>query len=180
MKRIKYLLMLMVGVLVGTIVLSNAFAIYTVTPTFPGTSIPQWNGGIYQFDFTFVTATDTAYCPMVIPRPKSGTDTTWYCLNLGVAPGVSYGTADSSNVYFGFQTSADNSNWNSLTQIRVDSAATGTAGTYVFHTYNLGVYETSGLFPYVRVVVIGKTPSGGKANEVGNQVKIFGVRQYNY
>ena len=175
MKTLKYLGFLTIVFMMATVFMG----IYTIKPR--AVSVTEWGGGgIIRFDFAFVAATDTAYFPFTVPRPHSGSDSVWYSIDLGVAPAVSFGTADSSNVYFGFQTSDDNVNWNTLVRIRQDSAATGTAGVFIFHNFNYVVGESSGCHPYNRIVVIGETPSGGKANEIGNQVIVYCLRQYNY
>lgn len=181
MKTIKYLALVMVVFLMGTVFMG----IYTLSPTYPTKTSPStytsWgNGGITMFAHTFVAATDTCYMVFPVPRPKAGTDTIVAVASMYSAPVGQTGTNDTSNVYWGYQWSDDNSVWSTLTELGQDSTATGVSDTYISRCHIIGSYDGTGIHPFYRLVAIGKVPSGGKLNVIGNKFYVYLIRQYNY
>ena len=165
-------------ILVLALFASTFMGIYTQSATYPTYS--QWVGGITSFTGTFVAATDTFYFPVSIPRPRAGTDTIAFVADLGIAAYNQSGTNDTLSVTWSYQWSDDNSNFQTPTTIGSDSSATATQGVYEYKQKTVSIYADGGLHPFYRIRAIGQTPSGGKANVIGNKLLVILLRQYNY
>jgi hypothetical protein len=177
MKASKYIGLLIV---IAVVFAMTFMGLYTLQPTFPGKSISEWNGGIWKFTHTFVAATDTCYMPFSPPRPKTGTDTIVVVVDCGVAAYGQSGTNDTLNVGWYYQWSDDNTNFQTATTIGIDSSATATEGVYEWKQKTISIYTDGGIHPYYRIIAIGRTPSGGKANFIGNKIIVNLLRQYSY
>jgi hypothetical protein len=170
----KYFILLAVFMIAGLL----SMGIYTVSPTFPGRGITEWGGGIWQFNGTFVAATDTFYFPINPPRPKSSIDTNVVALSLGAAP---LSTArDTVKVAWSYQYSDDNTNWSTAVTVSTDSTKTGTVDVYTWKYAMITSYSSNGIHPYYRIRAIGGTTSGGANNIAGVKLLAFALRQYGY
>ena len=177
MKTIKILSLLVVIALVCTLTLMGS---YTKSATYP--KPPEWGGGMWKFTHTFVAATDTVYFPFSVPRSRSASDTIAVRADLYVAPSGQSGATDTCNVIWYYQWSDDNSIWSALgTAVGADSLTTGVSDTYNAPVqYCVSRYTQGGIHPYHRFVAIGKIPSGGKLNIIGNKLLVYLFRPYDY
>jgi len=67
----------------------------------------------------------------------------------------------------------NNGVWNKFTSEGTDSSVAG----YVPRSLYVGVNRHNGRHPHTALVAIGKAPSNGKANYVGNQVEVNVINQ---
>jgi len=127
-----------------------------------------------RFTHTFVTRNDTIYMPFTLRWRRSGapSDTLMAVLNLRTTK-----TSDSINVTFWYQHSTDNVNWSVRQELMTDSTV-GTRSGDTTKTVMLGTATYRGFQPYTRILIIGNTAlAGGKANEIGNTVKVDVIEQ---
>lgn len=139
---------------------------------------------------TFVAANDTAYFLFVPNQPKSTLpfDTLTATIQFQSRPlftAATDGSVDTSNVAYEIWATSDTTGWWggatrsksyrglwNIQTIGQDSAVSGV----VSRTFNLG-RSILGVQPYMMAVAIGKTPSNGKGQNIGNVVKcVIGQR----
>lgn len=134
---------------------------------------------------TFVAPTDTAYFLFTPNQPKSQS---WYdttvarvkTFSIPLFTAAADGSVDSVNIAYEVWSTSDTTNWwGGATRsksyrglwntyaIGTDSGAAGIVG----RNFSIGTSQ-GGAMPFVMVVAIGKTPSGGKGNNIGNVAKV--------
>ena len=142
------------------------------TQSFPGTANAVSN--------------DTLFFIFNPQAPKQDiTDTLIATIGIIAKPGTSYGAADSLQIKYEIWTSDDTSGWrkgsvtfnngvwNKFTSEGTDSSVAG----YVPRSLYVGANRHNGRHPYTALVAIGKNPSNGKANYVGNHVEVNVINQ---
>lgn len=134
---------------------------------------------------TFVAATDTAYFMFTPNQPKSQT---WYDTTVARVKAFSTplftaaadGSVDTVNIAYEVWSTSDTAGWwggatrsksyRGLWNVYSIGQDSGTAGI-VSRNFTIGPSQ-GGHLPFVMVVAIGKTPSGGKGNNIGNVAKV--------
>lgn len=136
---------------------------------------------------TFVAANDTAYFMFTPAQPKFSVSTAYDTLTATIQvqsrplfTAAADGSVDTSNVAYEVWATSDTSGWWggatrsksyrglwSVQSFGQDSATSGVTA----RTINLG-RAILGVQPYMMVVAIGKTPSGGKGQNIGNIVRV--------
>lgn len=127
---------------------------------------------------TFVARTDTALFPFTVsPKWDRGTDT----IAVYAALRTNKNGADSINVLWLYQynfrsASAPYAEW--LSQTVAADSAIAASSTWTSKVILLGPRSyAQGYPPYQRFVAIGQSPSGGKANEIGNTAAVDVFRE---